>query len=48
MIFWLALGYTGALELIGLGAIANTAHLAGLLSGLAFALISRVWLPKTT
>jgi len=48
MIFWLALGYTGALEFIGLGAIANTAHLAGLLSGLAFALISRVWLPKSS
>lgn len=44
MIFWLALGYTGTLEFIGLGAIANTAHLAGLLSGLAFALIGRVWL----
>ncbi len=46
MIFWLVLGYTGTLEFIGLGAIANTAHLTGLLSGLAFALISRVWLPR--
>ena len=44
MMFWLALGYTGALEFVGLGAIANTAHLAGLLSGMAFALISRLWL----
>ena len=43
LIFWLALGYSGALEFIGLGAIANTAHLAGLVSGLAFALISKIW-----
>jgi len=44
MLFWLALGYTGALEFIGLGAIANTAHLVGLMSGLVFAFISRFWL----
>lgn len=36
MILWLVLGYTGLLEGVGLGAIANTAHLAGLLAGLAF------------
>ncbi len=34
MILWLVLGFTGVLELMGLGAIANTAHLAGLMSGL--------------
>lgn len=34
MLFWLMLGFTGFLEGVGLGAIANTAHLIGLLSGL--------------
>jgi GlpG protein len=34
MVFWLVLGYTGLLEAIGFGAIANTAHLAGLIAGL--------------
>lgn len=42
MLFWLALGYSGALEKMGLGAIANTAHLAGLVAGLAFALVVRL------
>ena len=41
-LFWLVLGYSGALEFAGFGSIANTAHLSGLLSGLSFALISRV------
>lgn len=36
MVGWLALGYTGILESMGFGAIANTAHLVGLLAGLAF------------
>lgn len=34
MIAWLVLGYSGILTSLGLGAIANTAHLVGLLSGL--------------
>ena len=34
MLFWLALGFTGVLESVGMGAIANTAHLIGLISGL--------------
>ncbi|MBA4502080.1 rhomboid family intramembrane serine protease [Marinobacterium marinum] len=38
MVIWLVLGYTGVLEWVGFGAIANTAHLAGLLAGLC-------WLP---
>lgn len=42
MVFWLALGYSGALEKLGLGAIANTAHLAGLVAGLVFALVVRL------
>ncbi|MGB0468246.1 MAG: rhomboid family intramembrane serine protease [Pontibacterium sp.] len=36
MVVWLALGYLGILEGLGFGAIANTAHLAGLVSGLLF------------
>ena len=36
MVFMLALGYTGFFEAINLGAIANTAHLAGLIAGLLF------------
>jgi GlpG protein len=35
MVVWLALGYTGLLEILGFGSIANTAHLAGLIAGLS-------------
>jgi len=34
MMFWLVLGFTGTLEVLGLGSVANTAHLAGLIAGL--------------
>lgn len=34
MLVWLVLGYTGMLEALGFGSIANTAHLIGLISGL--------------
>lgn len=36
MMFWLVLGFSGALEAFGLGSIANTAHLIGLVAGLSF------------
>ncbi len=36
MMFWLVLGFSGALESMGLGSIANTAHLVGLIAGLCF------------
>lgn len=36
MVIWLALGFSGVLEGVGMGAVANTAHLVGLLAGLAF------------
>lgn len=36
MVFWLALGYSGILSSVGFGSIANTAHLAGLVTGLIF------------
>ena len=35
MLIWLILGITGLIEKLGFGAIANTAHLVGLLAGLA-------------
>lgn len=36
MLFWLVLGFTGVLEGVGFGAIANTAHLVGLVAGLVW------------
>lgn len=41
MLFWLVLGFTGVLEGVGFGAIANTAHLVGLLAGLIWLLLMR-------
>lgn len=41
MLFWLVLGFTGVLQGVGFGAIANTAHLAGLLAGLLWLLLVR-------
>ncbi|QEW06186.1 rhomboid family intramembrane serine protease [Nitrincola iocasae] len=38
MLFWLVLGYTGMLQMFGMGSVANTAHLVGLLVGLMFVL----------
>lgn len=46
MLVWLVLGYTGTLQLLGLGAIANTAHLAGLLVGLAGVPLVRLFRSK--
>ncbi len=42
MIFWLVLGYTGALESLDMGSIANTAHLAGLIAGLVLVPVVRL------
>lgn len=47
MLIWLLLGFTGFSEVIGLGKMANTAHLVGLLSGLVFALVERLIRGKT-
>lgn len=44
MVVWLLLGFTGLLQTLGFGAIANTAHLAGLVLGLlAVPLIKRLF-----
>lgn len=40
MVFWLVLGYTGILESLGFGSIANTAHLVGLVCGLLYTFIA--------
>ena len=39
MIIWLALGFLGILEMFGFGAVANFAHLGGLISGIMFAVV---------
>lgn len=41
-VLWLVLGFTGVLERAGLGAIANTAHLAGLVGGLLWVPVGRL------
>jgi GlpG protein len=43
MVFWLILGYTQLLEFVGFGSIANTAHLVGLISGLALVPLVKVF-----
>ena len=42
MVLWLALGYSGVLSTIGFGDIANTAHLAGMISGLLFVPVGKL------
>lgn len=42
MIVWLILGFLGMLTLFGFGNVANFAHLGGLISGIIFAMISRI------
>ena len=42
MIIWLILGFLGILTLFGFGNVANFAHLGGLISGIIFAMISRI------
>jgi GlpG protein len=44
MIIWLALGFMGVLELFGFGSIANYAHLGGLISGLIFGMLIKLYL----
>nr|WP_315980141.1 rhomboid family intramembrane serine protease [Aliamphritea spongicola] len=41
ILFMLALGYSDLLAAFGFGQVANTAHLAGLLTGVMLALIAR-------
>jgi len=43
MIAWLLLGFLGVLDLFGFGAVANFAHLGGLISGVVFAMIVKIF-----
>ena len=47
MIVWLILGFVGILDLFGFGSIANFAHLGGLISGIIFAKIYKIFFNKT-
>ncbi len=42
MIIWMLLGFLGLLDLFGFGSVANFAHLGGLVSGIAFAIIYKL------
>ena len=44
MVIWLVLGFMGVLELFGFGSIANYAHLGGLISGLIFGMLTKLYL----
>ena len=48
MLGFLALGFTGVLDLLGLGALANGAHLGGLLAGAVIGLMAPLILSKQT
>jgi len=43
MVTWLILGFLGVLELFGFGSIANYAHLGGLISGLFFGMLTKIY-----
>jgi GlpG protein len=43
MVIWLILGFLGVLELFGFGSIANYAHLGGLISGLFFGMLTKIY-----
>lgn len=47
LLIYLALGFTGAVDLLGMGAIANWAHLGGLLAGLLTGFLAAVWYKST-
>ena len=47
MIVWLILGFVGILDLFGFGSVANFAHLGGLISGIIFAMIYKIFFSKT-
>ena len=44
MIVWLVLGFLGILDLFGFGLVANFAHLGGLISGLIFGMIVKMFI----
>lgn len=46
MLVWLALGLVGAVEMLGFGAIANAAHIGGLLAGLVLGVLVALCYPR--
>ena len=44
MIAWMILGFMGVLNLFGFGSVANYAHLGGLISGIIFAMIVKIFI----
>ena len=46
MVIWLILGFMGILDLFGFGKVANFAHLGGLVSGILFAMIYKIFMKK--
>ena len=47
MIAYLALGFSGLIDLLGLGSLANGAHLGGLLAGMVIASVRAMWNPDS-
>jgi len=45
MLAYLALGFSGLIDLLGLGSLANGAHLGGLLAGMVLASARAMWNP---
>ena len=43
MLIWLCLGFTGLLDLLGFGKIANFAHLGGLIGGFTVSSIFKLY-----
>jgi GlpG protein len=47
MIAYLVLGFSGLIDLLGLGSLANGAHLGGLLAGMVLASVRAMWRPDS-
>jgi GlpG protein len=47
MLAYLALGFSGLIDLLGLGSLANGAHLGGLLAGVVLASVRAMWNPAS-
>jgi len=43
MLVWLVLGFIGILDIFGFGNVANFAHLGGLIAGIIFAMIAKLF-----
>ena len=43
MLVWLVLGFIGILDIFGFGNVANFAHLGGLIAGIIFYMIAKLF-----